>query len=620
MNKARIANPRQREAEPSGNLWQVRLAIKTRKKTNTMQIKKVFIEHILLILSSWHSIHAWLRGLFIIILLVLTTTIQGNKLHNDNHNFSDKIDKLKTDSFNHSKTSFPLVGNHKIIDCKRCHLDSVLSKAGKKCISCHSNVHNNILENDCESCHNSETWKKISFNHSTTSFSLKGKHQKVNCYQCHKHDFNNTPTACISCHLSDNEKATNPNHANLKFPSECQNCHNSESWSDTNFNHSVYTKFKLTEKHMTLTCKKCHPRDFQKPESSCISCHLFAYQQTKNPNHELAVLSKDCELCHNQTLWKPSIFNHNSGTSFPLHGAHLKADCSKCHSSNFAKTPTACVSCHLKNYLATKNPDHVQANFSKECQNCHTTSGRSPSKFDHNTATNFPLKNSHVGVECKICHTNGYKGRSTLCISCHLKEYNKVIYPNHVAANFSKECQLCHNDKKWEQSIFNHNTTTTFPLTGSHIGIDCRQCHTTVFSGTSSECYSCHQKDYNNMISLSHEKSKFPTSCKNCHSTTAWKKTNFNHDRDNFPIFSKTHKEKWITCNDCHSNLSNFIEFSCIKCHKHADKQESDSVHIKVSNYTYAAKSCLSCHPKGLVLPHDSRQTKPPGVAGKVSI
>ena len=41
------------------------------------------------------------------------------------------------------------------------------------------------LENDCLQCHTTETWNEVTFEHDTAQFHLKGKHNEVECEQCH---------------------------------------------------------------------------------------------------------------------------------------------------------------------------------------------------------------------------------------------------------------------------------------------------------------------------------------------------------------------------------------------------------------------------------------------------
>ena len=81
--------------------------------------------------------------------------------------------------------------------------------------------------------------------------------------------------------------------------------------------------------------------------------------------------------------------------------------------------------------------------------------------------------------QCVDCHVNGnYSLNSTLCYSCHQKDYANTNNPAHASAGFPTTCELCHDTTVWTDSTFNHDNTT-FPLTGSHTvpPRQCTDCH-----------------------------------------------------------------------------------------------------------------------------------------------
>ncbi|MCX6309030.1 MAG: hypothetical protein NTY32_09475, partial [Bacteroidia bacterium] len=213
-------------------------------------------------------------------------------------------------------------------------------------------------------------------------------------------------------------------------------------------------------------------------------------------------------------------------------------------------------------------------------------------------STSFPLKGGHVGLSCIQCHTQGFVGTSTACLSCHLKDYNATTSPSHALAKFSSDCLTCHTDASWKPSTFNHNTATSFPLTGAHKTVTCNLCHTQGYAGISTACVSCHLNDYNATTNPAHASAKFPTNCESCHTTTVWTTSTFNHDSQHFPIYSGKHRGQWATCTQCHTNPANFAVFSCLTCHEH-NKASMDSKHQGRSGYVYNSTNCLSCHPRG---------------------
>jgi hypothetical protein len=126
--------------------------------------------------------------------------------------------------FDHSRTSFPLLGAHKAASCISCHkpkdarlsIASIDFKAAPvQCESCHSDVHGRQFESNritaCSTCHNSTQWKPALFDHDKrTSFPLDGAHRRASCDGCHKLKrtvegkqvlfYKPTPKECASCH------------------------------------------------------------------------------------------------------------------------------------------------------------------------------------------------------------------------------------------------------------------------------------------------------------------------------------------------------------------------------------------------------------------------------------
>src|ERR1700740_1263262 len=98
-------------------------------------------------------------------------------------------------------------------------------------------------------------------------------------------------------------------------------------------------------------------------------------------------------------------FDHAT-TGFPLTGAHTTVQCVQCHvNGNYSLTSanTTCVSCHLKDFQGTTDPNHAQAGFPQTCQQCHSTSSWSGATFNH-ASTGFTLTGAHASLQCSACH------------------------------------------------------------------------------------------------------------------------------------------------------------------------------------------------------------------------
>jgi hypothetical protein len=134
----------------------------------------------------------------------------------------------KKAKFDHAKATFPLLGKHFLVECKKCHLTPAFRDAKSDCWSCHQkdDVHKRRLGTACETCHNMRNWKAWDFDHNKTSFKLDGPHGKLGCYDCHKSPMNNklsVTSTCGSCHASDDV-----HHG--EYGRLCERCHIGTTW------------------------------------------------------------------------------------------------------------------------------------------------------------------------------------------------------------------------------------------------------------------------------------------------------------------------------------------------------------------------------------------------------
>ncbi len=398
-------------------------------------------------------------------------------------------------SFNHAFTDYPLRGKHAGTACASCHAaNRKFRDAPRQCAACHKkdDAHRGSLGADCASCHTESGWTEAKFDHGTTRFPLTGAHAGVKCQSCHADgNFAATPVECISCHRKDDA------HNGALGP-QCANCHTAADWKSTRFDHSR-TGFPLTGRHADVACKTCHvsPAGAVRLATTCIGCHR------KDDVHKGAN-GPECASCHTAVSWKATTFDH-SRTSFPLKGRHAQAACAACHTSppGQKKLAADCVSCHAKD-------DRHEGQLGARCAQCHTEDGWKTSvRFDHEFAP-FPLIGKHAAVPCASCHaTARFKDASTSCASCHTKD------DKHQGA-FGSDCSTCHNPSDWENWIFNHDTQTSFVLTGAHVRITCSACHGAGRKKLSSICGDCHAAD-------DAHQGAFGPACGRCHSTDSFR-------------------------------------------------------------------------------------------------
>jgi hypothetical protein len=97
-----------------------------------------------------------------------------------------KVDN-KNLAFDHSSTSFKLIGQHLSVSCRSCHKSLDFSMAKNECKDCHQDLHEGTLGTDCARCHTPKSWivENISEIHLQSRFPLTGAHQISNCAACH---------------------------------------------------------------------------------------------------------------------------------------------------------------------------------------------------------------------------------------------------------------------------------------------------------------------------------------------------------------------------------------------------------------------------------------------------
>jgi len=208
-----------------------------------------------------------------------------------------------------------------------------------------------------------------------------------------------------------------------------------------------------------------------------------------------------CAACHVEDGWQKVQFNHDR-TGFPLRGGHAAVTCGACHPRGFdVPVADACSGCHR---------DRHAGEFGTQCEGCHEDKSWRPLfQADAHRRTAFPLVGKHGLIPCEQCHGNmrdrAFVGAPIACASCHQADYERtrVTSVDHVANNFSRDCQTCHNTWRFfPVRMAAHDVC--FPLV-PHRGIRCLNCHTNlppiVFnpmctppSGTAT-CTGCHEHE-----------------------------------------------------------------------------------------------------------------------------
>ena len=458
--------------------------------------------------------------------------------HDDPHrgNLAGRCDQCHTEtsfetfigqnSFNHDVTNFPLRDSHSSVSCFDCHSPNTspenvfqdqMGIAENQCVSCHDDPHDSSLLNECASCHSARSFTDFigrgRFNHNVTDFTLKGKHQTIDCFACHENirdpklifqdQTGIAENDCISCHEDVH---------NNKFGTNCAECHNETSFSSMNdmslFNHDL-TDYPLEGKHQEVEdCKQCHTTGRYLEEidfSECKNCHTDYHRGEFAENG----VSPDCIDCHSlQHGFEYSLFTveQHQETVFPLEGAHIATPCFACHVSEeedrwtFRNIGTDCIDCHQDIHEGFIDKKFYPSN---NCTACHVNESWAFVNFDHNL-TEWALEGKHLEVDCRECHfemsANGdtytqiFKDLEYDCISCH-----DNIHEDQFAIDGVTDCNRCHDPMDWHPRGFDHDETE-FPLEGRHAEIECSACHKPTPESTfidykieKFECIDCHQ-------------------------------------------------------------------------------------------------------------------------------
>jgi hypothetical protein len=288
-----------------------------------------------------------------------------------------------------------------------------------------------------------------------------------------------------------------------------------------------------------------------------------------------------------QNQWTAS--SHDN-TNFPLIGRHRTTECRDCHLGLvFEGTPSSCEACHWER----RRDDRYRLRLGAHCADCHTPLGwkRVPAnRWNHGADAGFPLSGVHRTLDCVDCHGDlELTPGSADCLSCHAEDYQEAREPNHAAAGFPTQCQICHRgNNRWEGALFSHDF---FPLGGQHRFALCSSCHSDGrFAGLSTDCYACHVRDFNQTKDPDHLYLGFPTDCAICHGSAAesWDNGKFSHG-----FFTLRGNHKTALCLDCHLDGQFYgLSQECAACHlgKYQGTEEPD--HMSAG----FPADCAICH------------------------
>ena len=404
--------------------------------------------------------------------------------------------------FDHDRhTEFPLEAKHAAVTCDRCHPRGGARTPSRHptyridrfgdCSGCHADPHRGRTAlSSCRSCHATTGWEDtrgLPPAHGPAGWPLVGRHQPVECRDCHGSDLAaSVPSECVSCHQDV--------HGG-RLGRRCQQCHDESGWTLSRsmarrFDHDS-TDYPLRGRHRTTACRDCHPArggyaaTWQRvAHATCDDCHRAWHPET----FVTVEPSTRCESCHTVEGFAVSTFGaaEHRAARFPLEGSHLAAPCGECHARE-PRSPThlagfdslACAACH-----ADPHGGQFEAEMAADssCDACHSTVGWARDAIDHD-ATPFPLRGAHADAACASCHRATpdaageevieYRGLPVVCGGCHADAHLGQFQ----VAGPARGCEDCHAPQAWQIEDFDHAKLTRWVLDGAHAEVACDRCH-----------------------------------------------------------------------------------------------------------------------------------------------
>jgi hypothetical protein len=203
----------------------------------------------------------------------------------------------------------------------------------------------------------------------------------------------------------------------------------------------------------------------------------------------------------------------------------------------------------------------------------------------------------HEKLQCRQCHGKPiFTDVGKNCADCHADVHRRQN---------GSDCQQCHTVQGWSitpQKVKDHQNR--FPLLGSHTALQCEQCHkqaaTGIFLGLSTQCDSCHLKDWQNTTNPNHPSAGpafASANCQGCHAFDTFLKANFNHSSTGFPL---TNGHANVPCTSCHINNNYNLTIQpndCGNsgCHLSTWQQTNNPTH-STAGAQFATANCSSCH------------------------
>ncbi len=323
----------------------------------------------------------------------------------------------------HNIADFSSKGNR----CFACHDDVHRARLGGDCARCHQAEGWTLF--DAEAIH------------SRSNFPMLGRHALVDCESCHRGlpqgDLALASQRCESCHRDQYMETANPNHVQNGFSTRCEECHQMNGWQPAFFpNHDgFFPIFSGNHAQVWQSCQTCHTTG-QFAEFSCFEgCHEHARAGTDARHSGMGGYryeSRACYDCHPSGEGGGAAGNHDA-EFFPIFsGSHAGQwqQCADCHvtAGNFKQF--SCIDCHAHTQAKTDPAHQGIAGYrfaSADCYFCHPRGDRG--EFREHDSLFFPIfSGKHRGKwnSCAECHPSPTDRKVFTCIDCHAHSKSKM--------------------------------------------------------------------------------------------------------------------------------------------------------------------------------------------------
>lgn len=307
----------------------------------------------------------------------------------------------------------------------------------------------------------------------------------------------------------------------------------------------------------------------------------------------------------------------------------FESECARCHAPFAAPQDQLCLVCHTQVGIEITSQEGVHARIDQvnQCYRCHSEhEGRrfdpganARSKFDH-TRVDFSLMKHQVDygvapLDCMACHRDdsSFITPPENCVVCHA-DHDRPYALQHIT-DFGENCLGCH-DGVDTMSEFVHDSST-FPLSGRHMTLDCAKCHsdfrlgsgkqaetlsltTETFRSTPVDCAVCHAEPEIHI-------GMFPSGCQDCHNQNDWSPAfldgkPFEHDehtRFNLSRHFQDYQGDPLVCQDCHYGgfETGFDLQGCVDCHTTgSDPAKGSGPEFMAEHVERFGPACLDCH------------------------